>query len=81
MQKYFYWLVTTAWGFQATYGASSTEWPYTSFINLQACDKNPRGVDLYNNVISKIIKMPSTTTLTSLGNLMSGGTPDTSPCS
>lgn len=80
MQEYFYLLVTTAWGMQASYGSASTEWPYTAWSDLSACNRNPRGVDLYNNVISKIFSAPSTATLTSLGTLASGGTPDASPC-
>ena len=81
IQEYFYWLVTTAWGFQTTYGENSpNEWPYRTWADLKACNRNPLGVDLYENVISKIITQPSTATLTSLGKMKQGGTPDASPC-
>merc|ERR1711933_70065 len=63
MQEYFYWLVTTGWNIQATYGPNEAEWPYHTLSALSACDKNPKGVDLYNNVISKIMSKPSDSTI------------------
>ena len=80
IQEYFYWLVTTAWGYQDLYGKKEAEWAVTTWSKLAACDKNPIGVDLYNNVISKIISKPSLATITALGKLMKGSTPDASPC-
>jgi len=41
--------------------------------------KNPKGYHLYEQVIKKIIKLPSTATMTALGKLASGQTPSAAP--
>jgi len=41
--------------------------------------KNPKGYYLYNNVIVKVLKLPTTATLTALGKFASGETPEAAP--
>lgn len=69
------------WGVQDTYGeANGTEWPIRTAAGISACNKNPKGADLYNNVLAKFMKVPSTATITALGKLAPGQVAEASPC-
>lgn len=81
IQEYIYMLWGSCSGFFKAYGnAQASEWKDPEL----SCEgtvktKNPKGAYLYKHVISKILKMPSTATLTALGTFKSGGTPAAAP--
>jgi len=79
-QEYIYQLITTCWGFMTTYGNPSTsEWVVTPLTCDQVKVKNPLGYYLYENVIKKIIKMPSTATMAAITKMASGQTEEAAP--
>ena len=58
IQEYAYWLISTAWNQQATYGeVPNEEWGVINIFDLQA--KNPLGYELYMDTIPQIMSPPS----------------------
>ena len=58
IQEYAYWLISTAWNHQATYGeVPNEEWGVINIFDLQA--KNPLGYELYMDTIPQIMSPPS----------------------
>ena len=62
IQEYAYWLISTAWNQQATYGeVPNEEWGVINIFDLQA--KNPLGYELYMDTIPQIMSPPSDVTI------------------
>jgi len=80
VQEYFYQLFATCSGFYGTYtGHNENEWVLTTLTCDGLKEKNPKGYYLYMNVIVKVVKLPTTATLTALGKFASGQTPEAAP--
>lgn len=80
VQEYFYQLFATCSGFFGTYGnPNSNEWVLTTLTCDGLNAKNPKGYYLYNSVIVKVLKLPTTATMTALGKFASGQTAEAAP--
>ena len=64
VQEFAYWLISTYWNLQEKYGPQENEWTIKNKENLK--DKFPKGYQLVENTVSKIMKAPSNTILEKL---------------
>lgn len=64
VQEFAYWLISTYWNLQEKYGPNEEEWIIRNKEELK--EKFPRGYQLVENTVSKIMKAPSKATLEKL---------------
>lgn len=64
VQEFAYWLISTYWNLQEKYGPNEDEWTLKNKEDLRS--RFPKGYQLVENTVSKIMKAPSKTILEKL---------------
>lgn len=64
VQEFAYWLISTHWNLQEKYGPQEDEWTIKNKEDLK--DRFPKGYQLVENTVSKIMKAPSNSILEKL---------------